>query len=150
MSHPPFPYTFRQFALLRDPGRDYPASPHRGEQLDWRRCPYPGPDLVRRFEIAEESWDLYGPDGPPIGTRVEWLQSGGLKEVIDVGERFAGTYGKEELGYIHLCGTERDARPSVIDRRIWWLFIRPWVESWKEREEGLMPQDWLERNMVLP
>jgi hypothetical protein len=71
--------TLREFMELKDPiSKD--RSAHRGGLLAsctqkklGRFTTSSAEDILMRYDIAKTSWEKYGPEGPPIGTKVVTL-----------------------------------------------------------------------------
>jgi len=103
--------SLREFLLLKDPYKnEYYTQAHRAHE--W----------VALYEIAKLSFDEYGENGPPVGTKVSTLRAGfgcyGPGVVRIVSENTV-----EKDGFIKI--TDKKGEHTYIVHSPWWLDIVP-------------------------
>lgn len=113
----------REFLLLKYTIDTYPPRPvYNGELLpskDWRDF---GGDLVRRYDYAKASWEKYGEEGPPIGSKVMTLQ-GGHGGGVWVQRIFEGIYDRDSR-FFSISRIENGQKQiSIVERDVWWAII---------------------------
>ena len=117
--------SLRDFLLLKDPfDREPKRSAFRyGDQIAWRRFA-PFESAVLHYDIAKESWDKFGPEGPPVGTKVQTLISGhcGGSGAL---RTFAGVFERDPRFFV----LEREGGTSIVERDIWFIHFRAYVRD---------------------
>ena len=107
--------SLRDFLLMKDPTHSYKMSAHR----DYRHAE----NFVELYDIAKASWEKFGDDGPPIGSKVETLTAGhgGGEGLIRTFEGIC-QYDKR---FFNLSRVEGDRKIlSSVMRTYWWIEIK--------------------------
>lgn len=132
----------REFLLLRESDDVYKRSPHRSDPILDREGFSKAQELVYRYDIAKASWEKYGDEGPPIGSKVVTLFAGhgGGPGCIRI---FLGDV--EGKGtHFYLSRTEKkDDQRSVVTKDIWWMVIQPVEDAdWNGWEKDRVKNLW--------
>lgn len=129
----------REFMMLKDPlykKKSDERSVHRNEVFDWRKGLSNAEDVLMRYDIAKASWEKYGDEGPPFGSKVQTLHSGhgGGPGVIAT---LAGIFDRDKRFFL-LTRKERDSfhkereGQSIVERTQWWVHIKVIEEKQNE------------------
>lgn len=130
--------SLREFLLLRDTTARYDTSVFRGGMMPSKRggiSPYSHQeDSVHRYDAAKASWEEFGQDGPPVGTKVEMLEAGhgGLEGAIRTMEGISRSdprffeVSRTELSYSF---NKVEKRISLVCRETWFVHMRPHKEK---------------------
>lgn len=117
-----FKYSLEEFLSL-------PDSDDKSEFLK----PMVGRDWLWLYNSAKASYEQYGEEGPPVGTKVTTLfagHGGGAGAI----RTFVGVYWADERFFV-LSRREKDEkedRISLVNRKYWWREILPREVAWKE------------------
>ncbi len=117
--------TFEEFLSLKDPHYDYPRSAHNLmlQPQNW----------IQYYKCAKANWEMFGDDGPPIGSEVITLRPGHgggedeLRTILSIEDGFI--YGRVGGPYFILS---RHNGISLVEIKLWWLhFTVPELSPFK-------------------
>lgn len=124
--------SLRDFLLLRDPTDLYNEPAYYGAPMLFKNqksgASY-GMDCVDRYDIAKNSWEQYGEEGPPFGSKVEMLVPGHGGDVGSI-LTFDGIY-PYDTRFFQVYRTRKEYMydrteklVSLVVRKIWFVAMR--------------------------
>lgn len=113
--------SLREFCLLKDPFD--PTRPAHDNCPLSQQILSSAEDIVIRYDIAKKSWERWGDDGPPIGSKVLTLVPGHGGGPFCT-RKLSGIFERDDKFFIitQKTGSNKFSE-SLVNRSYWWLEI---------------------------